>query len=624
MRDMPFHHSPSACELRALVAAQRPFVLTGLIDTWPARSWTLESIQRDFGDLLTCVRLHPRNSGNLTHAATSSWSSPSRVPFEGECSYCEVSLGEYCMWLASSAHLPESSPLRQYPRAQFVGYCDYQDMPALFASAPAALAAVDWSHIVAAIERPRGPAPTPAHDGSRSTLWLGSEQASTPTHYDSYGLNFVAQLLGRKLWRLRRPGPSSTMRPTRVPYEESSVFLEVDATARGDHEEKVESMEEEEEEGEWHVELEAGEVLYVPRHWWHAVITTSDHALSINTWLDAPEDGAERIREAIVRLIAGALIRVARRAAAVVRGVASVAKGCEDAEEEAEGIMRARTSFDGWEVEPGCGWVNPTEEISATVEADLELLNAAIANVIAGAKDKMKGEGGGEEEEERALKEDEATMASASSTSSAALASVDANRGGRESGTELDVNAPRAVAALSARSVARAICIGEPIEVAARALHRRLCTVSYPDDEEGGGEEGGGEEDGGREVGGGSSGGNLRAPLGRLLRAALLAPAASDGASFAEAFARLAAHAPGARRQIRLDHVINATCTGRALDQFVRAIGAAYRDERHGATGPGRKRGRGAAAAGAQQGGNDDDCVHAPGACDCDPSCTVS
>ena len=473
--------SPSACELRALVAAQRPFVLTGLIDTWPARSWTLESIQRDFGDLLTCVRLHPRNSEispmlpHLLGARPPGFLLKASVRIV-RCLLANIACGSRLLHIFQS-------PVRcgNIRARQFAGYCDYQDMPALFASAPAALAAVDWSHIVAAIERPCGPAPTPAHDGSRSTLWLGSEQASTPTHYDSYGLNFVAQLLGRKLWRLRRPGPSSTMRPTRVPYEESSVFLEVDATARGDHEEKVESMEEEEEEGEWYVELEAGEVLYVPRHWWHAVITTSDHALSINTWLDAPEDGAERIREAIVRLIAGALIRVARRAAAVVRGVASVAKGCEDAEEEAEGIMRARTSFDGWDVEPGCGWVNPTEEISATVEADLEHTQCGHRQRDRWSQGQDEGRGGGEEEEEeeRALKEDEATMASASSTSSAALASVDANRGGRESGTELDVNAPRAVAALSARSVARAICIGEPIEVAARraappALHCEL------------------------------------------------------------------------------------------------------------------------------------------------------
>ena len=37
------------------------------------------------------------------------------------------------------------------------------------------------------------------------TLWLGSCGASTPLHYDSYGLNFVAQCIGTKLWRLAPP-----------------------------------------------------------------------------------------------------------------------------------------------------------------------------------------------------------------------------------------------------------------------------------------------------------------------------------------------------------------------------------------------------------------------------------
>jgi HSPB1-associated protein 1 len=33
--------------------------------------------------------------------------------------------------------------------------------------------------------------------GKESTLWLGSQGSHTPCHYDTYGINFVAQIVGR-------------------------------------------------------------------------------------------------------------------------------------------------------------------------------------------------------------------------------------------------------------------------------------------------------------------------------------------------------------------------------------------------------------------------------------------
>lgn len=34
-------------------------------------------------------------------------------------------------------------------------------------------------------------------NGNQSTLWIGSEGAHTPCHYDTYGINFVAQIRGK-------------------------------------------------------------------------------------------------------------------------------------------------------------------------------------------------------------------------------------------------------------------------------------------------------------------------------------------------------------------------------------------------------------------------------------------
>ena len=34
------------------------------------------------------------------------------------------------------------------------------------------------------------------------------------------------------------------------------------------------------------ITLNAGDVLFVPRHWWHFVYTHSESSISINTWLE--------------------------------------------------------------------------------------------------------------------------------------------------------------------------------------------------------------------------------------------------------------------------------------------------------------------------------------------------
>ena len=119
-------------------------------------------------------------------------------------------------------------------------------------------------------------------NGSDSTLWLGSRGACTQCHQDSYGANLVAQLFGKKRWTLYPPSAGSRgLYPTRVPYEQSSIFSRVDvhnpdlslhpqfrAVA---HEAKS-------------VTLQPGEVLFIPKHWWHDVQTVSDMSLSVNHW----------------------------------------------------------------------------------------------------------------------------------------------------------------------------------------------------------------------------------------------------------------------------------------------------------------------------------------------------
>lgn len=134
-----------------------------------------------------------------------------------------------------------------------------------------------------------------------STLWIGSTGANTPCHIDTYGCNLVAQVMGKKRWVLFPKSQSEYLSPTRVPYEESSIYSEV-GFPRPDtssHPKLVLTT-------PHVVTLEAGDVLFVPNQWWHSV-ENIEFAVSVNTWIELPSDDEERVKEAIVMHQIGSL-----------------------------------------------------------------------------------------------------------------------------------------------------------------------------------------------------------------------------------------------------------------------------------------------------------------------------
>lgn len=73
---------------------------------------------------------------------------------------------------------------------------------------------------------------------------------------------------------------SEFLYPTRIPFEESTVYSEVNIKipdlAKFPNYQKARP---------YVVDLEPGDVLYVPHHWWHFVECLTD-CLSINTWVE--------------------------------------------------------------------------------------------------------------------------------------------------------------------------------------------------------------------------------------------------------------------------------------------------------------------------------------------------
>ena len=95
-------------------------------------------------------------------------------------------------------------------------YADYKYMHILFKDYPDVLSEIDW-----------GVFGFDGRNGSQSTIWIGSNGAYTHCHQDSYGFNLIAQITGSKRWVLFPPKESHRLYPTRIPYEESSIFSKV-------------------------------------------------------------------------------------------------------------------------------------------------------------------------------------------------------------------------------------------------------------------------------------------------------------------------------------------------------------------------------------------------------------
>ncbi|XP_068245734.1 HSPB1-associated protein 1 homolog isoform X2 [Palaemon carinicauda] len=134
-----------------------------------------------------------------------------------------------------------------------------------------------------------------------STLWIGTAGANTPCHIDTYGCNLVAQIQGKKRWILFPKSQSQYLSPTRIPYEESSIYSQVGFPhpCLITHPELCSTT-------PYVITLEPGDVLFVPNQWWHFV-ENLEFSISVNTWLELPSDDEERVKEALVMYQVGSL-----------------------------------------------------------------------------------------------------------------------------------------------------------------------------------------------------------------------------------------------------------------------------------------------------------------------------
>ncbi|XP_017324999.1 HSPB1-associated protein 1 homolog isoform X2 [Ictalurus punctatus] len=296
---------------RIMQFLHRPAVFLNMTDNWPGRDWTLEHLALCLEEKPVRFRIGKRCE--------------QKAPlFETECSYVEATLTEFLCWMRGS-DAASVGPFADYPLSEYWAYADYKYISLLFQDKDTMFKDVVWSDFG-----------YPGHDGRESTLWVGTNGANTPCHLDSYGCNLVFQIQGRKRWHLFPPDDAECMYPTRIPYEESSVFSQVNVKRpdmrRFPAFRRARS---------YFVTLEPGQVLFVPRHWWHYVESVDPVTVSVNSWIEMEVDDEARIGEALTKTIICAI--------------------------------KTKPSVDNKD-----NWLNPTEDGIATHDENMQYLNLAV------------------------------------------------------------------------------------------------------------------------------------------------------------------------------------------------------------------------------------------------------
>ncbi|XP_058247558.1 HSPB1-associated protein 1 homolog isoform X1 [Hemibagrus wyckioides] len=307
MATKPFRPDEARRIMRFL---HKPAVFINMTDNWPGRDWTLEH-------LAVCLEKAVRfRVGKKCEK---------KAPlFETECSYLEATLAEFLCWTSGSDDA-SVGPFADYPLSEYWAYADYKYIALLFQEKISMFKDIMWSDFG-----------YPGLDGRESTLWVGTNGANTPCHLDSYGYNLVFQIQGRKCWHLFPPDDTECMYPTRIPYEESSVFSQVNVMRPDMHRFPAFRR------ARAHlVTLEPGQVLFVPRHWWHYVESVDPVTVSVNSWIDMEVDDEARIGEALTKTVICAL--------------------------------KSKPSMDNKD-----NWLNPTEDGISTHDENMQYLNLAV------------------------------------------------------------------------------------------------------------------------------------------------------------------------------------------------------------------------------------------------------
>ncbi len=223
---------PSATVFADYVRRGRPVVITGAMDDWPARRWSADYFRRTYGDRVLPVA--PIRDGKVVYGA------------DFGVRYEQIRFGE---WVDG---LEAGSP------------------PPYYAAFHIAEVLPDLANDL------RIPSFCPPAPWWQVRFWMSPADTGSPMHQDLPD-NLFSQLIGRK--RVILVPPRDSWRMYRQPLtshlpQYSRVDAEHPDLARFSRFARARQMV---------VELEPGDLLYLPRLWWHQA-RSLDFSVSVNQW----------------------------------------------------------------------------------------------------------------------------------------------------------------------------------------------------------------------------------------------------------------------------------------------------------------------------------------------------
>lgn len=199
-----------------------------------------------------------------------------RTAREFENEIVSATIAEFYFW-ATQKIVDERSPFFRISRESKFAFADYKYFGDLFVS-------YDENEIKELFGKYLQAFDPYNLELSDLTLWLGSFGCHTPLHYDTYSTNIVLQVHGEKRWLIYPPNRSqsrcddlsvtSSLPEIRIPYEESSVYSTYDPMQFNNKDADI--LNRDYIAPYLDVVLTPGDILFIPKHWWHFVETVID------------------------------------------------------------------------------------------------------------------------------------------------------------------------------------------------------------------------------------------------------------------------------------------------------------------------------------------------------------
>nr|CAH8838110.1 unnamed protein product [Trichobilharzia regenti] len=267
---------------------EHPYIAHSIASHWKAcQAWSLYYLSEKINNTLK-FRLGKKHSDH--------------IQWEPNCPIVYATIREFTDWINDEVK-DASNPFAKYPKELWWAYADYIYMSQLD-EFQALINDLAFQQLF----------PFLPSDIIKPTFWLGSSRAHTICHRDTYGVNLVVQINGTKRWLLFPPSDNLYMYESRIPLEESTVFSKVNFPVPNFKKYPLLTKA-----TPYCVTLHPGDILYVPRHWWHFVESTttttttttssSNYTCSVNLWIDQPSlDNRIRFKEGLTQLVGFSLL----------------------------------------------------------------------------------------------------------------------------------------------------------------------------------------------------------------------------------------------------------------------------------------------------------------------------